>query len=206
MKSFDAFQIDRHLYKHQLGLFEQLLTTHSELSEDKHIKPFITQYPHFTAAIAEIFHIDVDCLAFEFDLWGDFRCDIAIGDSRTNTYCLVEIEDAKKDSIFKKQEKRGLAEFSARFEHGYSQIVDWLYKIDTLRGNTVITQERFAQNNPKIYGILLVGRNTSFKDASQLARFEWRSKHVVVNSQPITCFTFDHLLERFKTRNKIYGI
>jgi hypothetical protein len=183
-----------------------LLRDHTELSEEKHIKPFITQFPHFTAAIAEIFHIDVNCLAFEFDLWGDFRCDIAIGDSRTNTYCLVEIEDAKNDSIFKKQEKRGLAEFSARFEHGYSQIVDWLYKIDTLRGNTTTTQERFAQNNPKIYGILLVGRQTSFKDASQLARFEWRSKHVVVNSQPINCFTFDHLLERFKTRNKIYGI
>lgn len=206
MKSFEPFQIDRNLHKHQLDLFEQLLSTNEELSEDKHIKPFISQYPHFTAAIAEIFHIDVDCLAFEFDLWGDFRCDIAIGDSRTNTYCLVEIEDAKKDSIFKKQDKRGLAEFSARFEHGYSQIVDWLYKIDSIRGNSALTQERFAQSNPKIYTILLVGRQSSFKDASQLARFEWRSKHVVVNSLPINCFTFDHLLKRFKTRNQIYGI
>jgi Domain of unknown function (DUF4263) len=206
MKSFEPFQIDRNLNKHQLELFEKLLTTQDDLSEDKDLRPFFNQNPHFTAAIAEIFHIDVNCLAFEFDLWGDFRCDIAIGDSRSNTYCLVEIEDAKKDSIFKKQDKRGLAEFSARFEHGYSQIVDWYYKIDTLKGNTVTTQERFAQNNPKIYGILLIGRNSSFKDASQFARFEWRTKHVIVNSQTISCFTFDHLLERFKTRNKIYGL
>jgi hypothetical protein len=36
----------------------------------------------------------------EFDIFGDFTCDLANGDSTSKTFFLVEFEDAGPDSLF----------------------------------------------------------------------------------------------------------
>jgi hypothetical protein len=64
--------------------------------------------------------------ATELDLFGDFVCDIASGDRETNAYTLIELEPTLEYSIFMKlQAKKSMRRWSPRFEHGFSQLVDW---------------------------------------------------------------------------------
>ena len=58
--------------------------------------------------------------------FGDFACDVAAGDSEANAFTLIEFEDAQEYSIFsRRQEGKAMKRWSSRFEHGFSQLVDW---------------------------------------------------------------------------------
>ena len=59
----------------------------------------------------------------------DFRADILLGSKQAKEFCVVEFEDGKQDTIFKKQKKRKNPEWSARFEHAFSQITDWFRQL-----------------------------------------------------------------------------
>jgi Domain of unknown function (DUF4263) len=63
-------------------------------------------------------------LAFQFPFFGDFTADLLLGNKKAGEFCVVEFEDGREDSIFKKQPKRGNPEWSTRFEHGFSQLTD----------------------------------------------------------------------------------
>ncbi|WP_313934962.1 Shedu immune nuclease family protein [Anabaena azotica] len=137
----------------------------------------------------------------EFTFYGDFRADLVVGDSINNTYCFVEFEDATEDSIFISK-GRSTSDWSPRFEHGFSQIIDWFWKIDDFK-NTSLSRSIFGSENIEIYGILVIGRDAFISDIDK-ARLEWRLNKVVVDSHKVICITFDQLARDTRDRLLLY--
>lgn len=55
-------------------------------------------------------------IAYEFDVFGDFACDLAVGEQASGSYCFIEFEDAQQNSIFEKSGKKATREWSRRFD------------------------------------------------------------------------------------------
>jgi hypothetical protein len=139
-----------------------------------------------------------DRVAWEFDIFGDFACDLAVGDWERKAYCFVEFEDASPASIFERQGKKASKEWSKRFNHGCSQIIDWFWKLaDRTKGDDFLA--RFGERTITYEAILVLGRD-QFLDAGERVRLAWRSDNMVVNSKHIRCLPFDQLLARFDVR------
>jgi hypothetical protein len=186
--------------KEAVHALENLLANEEELEEKKDIQPFFKSNPVLIIAISELVgmsSMNIDELEFEFQLWHDFICDVGFGSSKTNTYCLIELEDAKKNSIFKRSPKNH-PKFSERFENGFSQIIDWFWKIDGLKNASTEMEHLVNTHNPTIKSILIIGRSNFLKSSSELARLKWRVEKTVVDSKRINCYTYDELLNYFK--------
>lgn len=141
-------------------------------------------------------------LAFEFPFFGDFKADLILGNKSARKFCVVEFEDGRPDSIFKKQPARGNPEWSARFEHGFSQLTDWFYNLDDFKTTKGFTKT-FGAGHVKCYGLLLVGRDAGLDDAKR-NRLDWRTEKVLIDSHPITCLTFDALYASLHRRFLTY--
>jgi hypothetical protein len=137
-------------------------------------------------------------IAFEYPLFGDFTCDLVVGDFVQNTYCFMEFEDASPTSLFIQRGKRATREWSPRFEHGYSQIIDWFYKLDDMRRSDDLLA-RFGSRSITFSGVLVIGRNQYLKPGER-ERLAWRKANVVVASRSIECVTFDELVEKLEAR------
>ncbi|WP_254449378.1 Shedu immune nuclease family protein [Anabaena sp. UHCC 0253] len=139
----------------------------------------------------------------EFTFFGDFRADLAVGDSVNNTYCFIEFEDATEDSIFI-EKGRSTSDWSPRFEHGFSQIIDWFWKIDDFK-NTSLARSIFGSENIEFYGILVIGRD-AFISPIDKARLNWRLNKVLVDSRKVICITFDQLARDMRDRLSLYPL
>src|SRR5207245_2833210 len=84
--------------------------------------------------------------------------------------------------------KKTTREWSPRFDHGYSQIIDWFYKLAD-RTNSDEFEARFGKKSISFTGSLIIGRS-QYLDAGERLRLEWRREHVVVHSRKIQCVTF----------------
>ncbi|QTA86587.1 Shedu anti-phage system protein SduA domain-containing protein [Desulfonema magnum] len=126
MKDFETLEFDIKKCMKEMDDLKILLDSKSDISEKDDILPFFRQRKHLSAFTGSFNpNISVcDKIAYEFDIWGDFKTDLAVGDSYSKAYCFVEFEDAKKDSVFRKVANRATTEWSPRFEHGLSQLVD----------------------------------------------------------------------------------
>jgi hypothetical protein len=187
-------------FKQAVKEFEDLLLSKRELEEKKDIQPFFKSHPALIPAMAglvDMSSVDIDELEFEFNLWGALICDIGFGDSKTNTYALIELEDATKSSLFQSLPKT-YPKYSKRLEGGVSQIVDWLYQMDMLKNTSSHIKQLFASDNPKITTILIIGRSEFLNDDSKRKRFEWRFRKTIINSEKIICYTYDELLDYFR--------
>lgn len=174
--------------------FKQLLDSGYELSESRQILPFFRQHPHLAAMTASLnLQFDqIDRLGFELSLFGSFRCDLAVGDSRSRAFTLIEFEDARPSSIFGGG-RRFNDEWGVRFEHGFSQLVDWFWALDHHRTVPDFTR-CFGSMPVKFYGMLVIGRTRDL-EPHHLERLHWRLEHVLVDSLKMTCITFDQLYE-----------
>jgi hypothetical protein len=77
-----------------------------------------------------------DCWVNELDLFGDFVSDLAAGDSEANAYTLIEFDDAKEHSISSRLGRgKTMKRWSQRFEHGFSQLVDWAWRLSAEAGS-----------------------------------------------------------------------
>jgi Domain of unknown function (DUF4263) len=146
----------------------------------------------------------VDRVAYEYPLFGDFRCDLAIGDSVTRACTFVEFEDAGPRSLFVKHANKATREWSPRFDHGYSQVIDWFHKLQDMT-NTAAMEARFGKRAIDYIGVLVVGRNRHI-DVGEHERMRWRREHVIVNSKRIICVTYDQLLDDLEFRLDWYGL
>jgi len=194
MKALSDFNLSSAAGRAQLQAFRQLLDAKPELSEGHDILPFFEASDHLSALVGMLnpnVH-RIDRLGHEFDLFGDFRCDLVVGDFRTPAYTLVEFEDARRDSVFR-QGAKYTHEWAPRFEHGYSQLVDWFWKIADLE-RTGDFAHRFGGPDVSFSGMLVIGRR-SFVTGRERQRFRWRSSRVVVNSNVVRCLTFDDLYD-----------
>lgn len=197
-ESFDPFEIDFDRCRDELGVFRALLAEFSAgtLKERDHVLKFFREHRNLAALIGhKAPHIArVDRVAYEFDFFGDYAADLALGNSRKRVFCFVEFENAAPDSIFRKVGKKASLEWAPRFDHGYSQVLDWFWKLNDLHG-TEAAAERFGHATKfDFIGLLIMGRSGGLSEV-ELGRLQWRRSKVVVNSKQIYCMTFDELGE-----------
>ena len=118
-----------------------------------------------------------------------------LGCSAIGSYVFVEFEDAKEESIFKKVKNKATSEYSTRFEHGYSQLKDWFYTLDTMQ-DTVDFEARFGNRSVQYEGVLIIGRKSFLRlEHGEPNRLRWHITHVIVNSKKISILTLDELYE-----------
>ena len=180
MKKLEHFTFDIVQCKKELKLFNQLLLTQS-LDERKDILPFFKKNKHLAAFIGSyIADINTfDRLAFEFPIYGDFVSDYVVGDSKSKNYCFIEFEDANKDSIFKKLKNKNNSEWSSRFEHGFSQIIDWFWKLSDMK-KTDDFRNKYGIGHIRYFGLLIIGRD-SYLTSEEVERLKWRLENIVVD-------------------------
>lgn len=140
-------------------------------------------------------------VAREFGLFGDHIADLIIGDQKNNCYCFIEFEDASKTSIFKTGAK-ATPEWSSRYEHGYSQLIDWILWLDHNEGNAAFLQ-RFGCASIEYNMLLVIGRDRDLSSPALRQRFDWRNNSVVVASKKVHCITYDKLYEDLSYRSKM---
>lgn len=199
LAGFRALSFDLAQCHHDLKDLEALLASAPELGEKEHILPFFKARPHLSLFLGSYgTYLDrYDRLAYEFDLFGGFKPDIVVGDWAAKSYCFVEFEDARKNSIFQ-ETNRHTKIWAPRFERGFSQIIDWFC---LLEGNqdTPQFESKFGKRRINASALLVTGRDSGVPQSDR-HRLEWRRDHVVVNSQKIWCCTFDELLDGLRRK------
>jgi hypothetical protein len=174
--------------------FQAFLGGHTTLKERDEILPFFKARHHLSAILGAYngLVIHYDRFAHEFDVFGPFACDLVAGDWAKKAYVFVEFEDAAPDSIFVETRRKTL-EWSRRFEHGFSQILDWFYKMDIERHTPQFEQE-FGTRDPHVSGLLVVGRRQDI-GPQERDRLSWRQRHLTVHGKQIHSMTYDDLCE-----------
>lgn len=196
---YDASEVGKEL--RQLG---RLLTTNASLSERKDLQPFFKKREQLSAFMGT-YALNIGPgthLTYEFPFLGDFAADIIVGNREQGEYLVIELEDGTPSSVFTKVRGKQTKEWSKRFDHGYSQLIDWFSCLDDYQLTAKFIEE-FGPGYVTFYGLLIAGRNAGMTDGDR-RRLRWRAKNVVVNSQPITCITFDDLHEVLQRRLTLY--
>jgi hypothetical protein len=200
MKTLQPLVFDPELCQKEVGQLRSWLARNAALQERAHIQPFFRKRRHLAAFLASysphILHIDR--LAFEYPLFGDFACDIVVGDAANHAYCFIELEEAGPASLFVKQGKKATRAWSPRFERGVSQVIDWFHKLDDLKRSDDFAA-RFGSRVIRYSGIVVVGRDQYLKQGER-ERLQWRTQNVVVASQLIPCVTLDGLVAHLQAR------
>ncbi len=193
MKDFDEHVFHLGQFQQELAEFSELLVAKKELDERKVILPFFRSCRQLSAffgsVVTEISAFDR--LAYEFDIFGDFRCDLAVGDSQAHAYCFIEFEEAKRQSVFKKSKNKITPTWGAAFERGFSQIVDWLWKLDDQR-QTKRFNRVFGSSEIQCIAILVVGRDCFVDD---MERLRWRSSRSTVGHIKVYAYTYDQICQ-----------
>ncbi|MFZ0773134.1 MAG: Shedu immune nuclease family protein [Candidatus Sulfotelmatobacter sp.] len=172
--------------------FDQLIHANLVLDENKHILPFFKTRPDLSLLISLYFPrlMRPDVFAHEYQIYGDFRADLVVGDSAAHNYLLVEFENGRPDSIFKKNSK-ATPDWAPRFEGAFSQLLDWLWKLDDMR-STADFGHAFGDRQAKFHGLIVIGKGMSL-DAREKSRLKWREEKVIVDSNAISFVSFDQL-------------
>jgi hypothetical protein len=202
MKTFQTVPFDLARSRKEFADLRTLLGNNPSLEERKQVLPFFcerSQLSLFCGILGRNL-ANADLVAWEYDLFGDFACDLVVGDSVKRAFCFIEFEDAGPNSIFERRGKRALRDWSSRFEHGYSQVIDWFYKLDTMTDHPDC-EVRFGKRSIDYEGVLVLGRDHDLGPGEAM-RLQWRRRHVIVHSRGIRCLTFDELLHELGERLK----
>jgi hypothetical protein len=194
MKEFSKIPFDVERCRGELAAFRLLLEGKEELDENTDVKPFFEGH-HQLSALLGLYswgYAHMDLVAFQYQLFGDFSCDQVVGDSVRKVYGFIEWEEATRNSLFRPQGKKATPEWSSRVERGFSQIVDWLWKLDDM-AKTGDFLSRFNSPQIQVFGLLVVGRELWLTHPREQQRWEWRAKKVLVNSHPVHLVTYDRL-------------
>jgi hypothetical protein len=203
-KNLESIVFEPAVFEKELRAFGKLLKSKTDLSERKDIQPFFEKSKHLSAYLGTYspYIGQATELAFQFPFFGDFTADLLLGNKQAGEFCVVEFEDGRADSIFKKQPHRGNPEWSSRFEHGFSQLTDWFYHLDDFQGTKGFSKT-FGSGHIRFNGLLIIGRSASL-DETKKSRLKWRTEKVLIDSHPINCITFDQLYEELQTRFTLY--
>lgn len=184
--------------------FEKLLKDHQELEETGagSLQEFFTARPNLLLLMGQTFCIGLRAAAYlhECSIVHEFRADYAVANEDRSKFLFVEFEHAKKESIFPTKAKtsgNNSYQWSKIFEHGFSQVVDWYFRLDDYEKTSKI-EEHFGTDKIKYVGILVVGRDIFLKQSGLTKRFEWRREHTVIDSKHLSCFTFDELARELR--------
>jgi hypothetical protein len=183
--------------------FQALLARPRALKERDTILPFFRARPHLSAFLG-LYHSSIsryDLVAYEYDLFGDFTCDLVVGDSESRAYGFIEFEGAAPRSIFVQPRHRATPAWSPQFEQGFSQVLDWFSKLDD-QEKTDDFEDRFGRRTISYFGLLVIGRSGSLQPR-EMRRLQWREEKVLVNSRPVYCLTYDQLCQKVLTRMEV---
>jgi hypothetical protein len=203
-KEFRKIQFDPVQCREEVKQLQDLLATHCELQERKQVLPFFKERLQLSALLG-MYHSEIhryDLVAHELPLFGDFIADLVIGDSKNSAFAFIEFEDASPESIFVK--RKATPDWSPRFERGFSQLIDWFFKLDEQK-QTVDFEDKFGSRTIQHVGLIVIGR-TEHLGKREEQRFRWRQKHVLINSATIYCKTFDQLCNDFLAKLEQFRI
>src|SRR5262245_48184467 len=96
MKEFIRVRFDPASCQSDLEAFRELLDSKAELEEHADVQPFFEAHPQLAAMIGTAYSYDVspcDLVAFQYQLFGDFGCDLVVGDSARHMFGFIEWED-----------------------------------------------------------------------------------------------------------------
>lgn len=205
MPDFQPHTLDWSACRDQVRELKALLDGSTDI-EEAAFHAFFQPRAHLRALIGSYnpSFASPDLLAWEYPVFGDFRCDFAIGDSLRKAYTFVEYEDAGPNSLFVKQGEKTTRAWSSRFERGYGQIIDWFYKLHVMT-DTPDMEARLGKRAIRYTGVLIIGRDQHMLPGERL-RLEWRQDHVVVNSKHIICITYDQLVQDLLFRLEQYTL
>jgi hypothetical protein len=94
---------------------------------------------------------------------GDFAADLVLGNRETGVFAVIEFEDGKPDSIFTRPRKKATTEWSRRFEHGFSQLVDWFAALDDFKKTDRFAKD-FGHGHVTFIALLILGRSAGVTD------------------------------------------
>ena len=180
-------------FRKELDQFRELLNSQETFGE-REIQDFFNKSLHLCAYIGVGARLSIGIakqVASQFVL-NHFIADIAFG-TREKSFCMVELEDADPTSVLHKVGKKAMKEWAPRFEHGFSQLVDWFCWLDGQK-NTPDFQKCFGYGHIDFVGLLLVGR-TQGLEADDIRRLRWRKHNVIIDSHPVFCMTYDELYD-----------
>jgi Domain of unknown function (DUF4263) len=202
-KDFTEVAFNHVHFKKELDHFRDLLSAKLILGE-REIQELFKASLHLTAYIGTTFgNIGVaKQVAYEFEIMGDYGADIVFG-NREKQFCFVELENGDPDSVLERVGKKATKEWSKRFEHGFSQIVDWFCHLDDFK-KTDRFHRNFGYGHIDFVGLLLIGRNEGL-DADDVRRLRWRTHNVIVNSHPVVCMTYDDLYKELNDGYERYS-
>ncbi len=201
----ESIVFDADTFQRELQAFDVLLKSKSDLSERDDIQPFFRTCKHLTAYLGT-FAPNIAAgteICYEYEFFGDFKADILLGSKQEKEFCVVEFEDGKQNTIFKSQKKRKNPEWSARFEHAFSQIIDWFYNLEDFK-NTQGFSATFGPGHTGFTALLVMGRSATLDD-TQRNRLKWRSDTVSIGRHKVSCLTFDDLYETLLRKFSLYS-
>ncbi|MEB3308660.1 MAG: Shedu immune nuclease family protein [Snowella sp.] len=198
----------------ELQDLRDFLNSHNSIEEtgENGLLEFFSNRPNLILLIASWhFNMSPACYKAEVCLFNnEFRADFVVADRLRKKYVFIEFENAKEDSIFKKKPRNSEVsnisyEWSPRYEHGVSQVIDWYYRMDDYE-RTNKFEEYFGDRHIEYTGLLIIGRNHFLQQAGLIQRFRWRSHKTIINSKSLHCITFDNLLEELQEKLEILKI
>lgn len=207
MKNLVPHAINAANCRREWQLFSDLLAANPTLSERKHVLPFFKKNHDLSALICNYFPkiTNPNCLAHEFQIYGDFVADLIVGDTVEHRYVLIEFENGATDSIFKKKKGKATPDWASRFEGAYSQLTDWLWKLEDMR-STLDFQNTFGSRRATFQGLIVLGKDMALSK-QELDRLKWRMDKTKIDSNEISIVSFDELkshLDSWLTR--YYGV
>lgn len=134
LAGFEAARLELDEVARELDDFAVFLAGHTTLDERRDVLPFFRAHRQLSLFLGsyDVKLEDYDRVAHEYRLWGQFTADLVVGDWSNKSYCFVEFEEAKRDSVFATT-RRQTREWGSVIERGYSQIVDWFWLLDAER-------------------------------------------------------------------------
>jgi hypothetical protein len=187
--------------------FSNLLASKPKLSEQKDVLPFFKKCQDLSLLICTYFpKIKVpDRYAHEYEIYGDFVADLVIGDSSVNHYMLVEFENGAPDSVFKQRGTKATLDWAPRFEGAYSQLVDWLWKLEDMR-STQDFLNTFGNRRATFQGLIIIGKDMNLAPQEQ-DRLKWRLDRTMIDSNAISSVSFNELSDDLDHWLKVfYGV
>ena len=122
-----SFNIDFNwvLFEKELDEFGDLLRDNDILEKENQIQPFFKNRHHLCSGVGLLNIFKPNSIIFDFEIGGELTCDLLLISNHHTMSYLVKFEDAQPDSLFAMVENKEISKFSSRFEHSYSQILEW---------------------------------------------------------------------------------
>jgi hypothetical protein len=188
MGRLEPVSVERTLLLAQIEDYRVFLTGNPRAERDEFL-PFFRARPQLSAYIGTL-HRKVgtaDRLAFEFSLWGDFRCDLVAGDLSTGAFVFAEFEGAGESDLFRREPGRRVSRWGNRVEGAISQVTDWLFRLAQEQNSPTMERDLGVQN-PHPVGLVVAGRGSEV-DTYDARRLAWRSDHTIIGGSQLILMT-----------------